>query len=233
MNSQSDYDNMDALSSRYSENVDISSHPGRIEPRRGLLRRSSTNRDMAGATGYYEPSLRKKVIVGVVKFTDSIYTCSTGTYYAGTIDSVKFAVGPKWKWNSDTLVGLLRVSDTFGTVVSTTVPNDLATQKRQIVNWNDYHDFVRFQDMLIHADGSGLPSVLSLKQLDDAADPDTTKYSPRWIDLSPARPGEPRVRVYDANTTTKLSKLLRLVDFWVPPTYWVTVPLCQNRNVHH
>ncbi len=243
MNSQSDFDAMKQTDSRYSENVDVSTHDGVLERRVAIKRVNDTNRAVYGGAACYDMGLNKRVIVGVLAVNDtaSIRSCTTGTIVTGTdissltlgdtvnfwsrvvvdtlaVDSFIGAASQYFKSRVGHDLGILRVSDSFGNLIKTNIPNDVGTRKVQYCSKSAYHDFTKFGDLLIHADGSGLPSVFSMKNYDDSASPDTMMYRSRFIDLSPERPGQPRVRAIDLNTTTKLNGIYEYCYAFVDPS---------------
>ena len=210
MNSQSDFDAMKQTDSRYSENVDVSLHEGVLERRVAVKRVNDTNRAVYGGAACYDMGLNKRVIVGVLAVNDtaSIYSRNDTTYVdinAMGMDSMVFGNARYFKSRTGHDLGILRASDSFGNLIKINIPNDVGTRKVSYCSKSAYHDFTKFGDLLIHADGSGLPSVFSMKNYDDSASPDTMMYGGRFIDLSPERPGQPRVRAVDLNTTTKLN----------------------------
>jgi len=205
MNSQADLDAIKQTDSRYSENVDITTNPGRVINRRGVSPVDTTTTEIGSAMSYFNGTKFWKQIIGIKNSTDSMFVKSTGTYYDGTIDSVEFSDSVYWGFPTDS-IGLIRVSDTFAISVGNSTPNDYGTRKRSVV-YNDerYHDFTKYKDFIIHADGSGLPVVYASQHYNDTVNPDTMKYQPRTVELTIPRPGEPRVRLIGCDCNTTLS----------------------------
>ncbi len=211
MVSVTDFDLMKPTDARWLKNVDLSGTPGAIVPRNGLHKIDTFNQKVYGYGSIYWQELNYKVLAGAINATygtvsDSGFSRCSVTYnltpdpdQASIVDSLYF------KWVSGKEPSLLRVSDTFSGHINQIVPADFGGVKKQLGFSTVYHDFTKYKDLLIHCDGSGLPSVLALKDFDDDPSPDTTIYSPRWIDLHPTRPGQPRVRVLDLGTTTTLT----------------------------
>jgi hypothetical protein len=111
----------------------------------------------------------------------------------------------KFTWANDSM-GILRVSDTFTSQISSSVPNYDQTRMSGYIDLG-YIDYVKYKDFVIISDGMGMPKVFMTEKRDPSANPDTIMYEPHFIDLGLPRPGEPRVRVIDTGATTTLSGL--------------------------
>ncbi len=213
MNSNFDIQEIRPTDAVYLENGELVETPGMYKKRKGLGFRGGNAIRIYGAAGYYEPTRFHKLLTGVTQMpntnsTDSLllYDSSAAHAHAGGSgrhwhfdDTSIFLLSPS---DDSTLLGVLRTSDTFAYSVDVSKPIASSGFPKIFLDYSlveNYQDFVSFNEVIIHTDGSGQPSTYHTQYKPTE---DSSFFSPRSMPMSLEAPGQPRVQLIDYNCAT-------------------------------
>ena len=171
MNSNFDIQEVKNTDATYMENGELIETPGMYKKRKGLGFRGGNAIRIYGAVGYFEPTRFHKLLTGVTQMpntnsTDSLilYDSSAAHAHAGGtgrhwhfFDTSIFLLSPS---DDSTLLGILRVSDTFAYAVDVSKPDSSSGFRKNHLDYalvENYQDFVSFNEVIIHTDGSNQP----------------------------------------------------------------------------
>lgn len=210
MNSNFDIQEIKITDAVYLENGEMVETPGMYKKRKGLGFRGGNAVRIYGATGYYESTRFHKLLAGIVQMPNSNSTDNLLLYDSSVAHGHAGGSGRHWHFkgtsifllspsDDSTLLGILRTSDTFAYLIDVSKPVLSSGFRKNHLDYalvDNYQDFVSFNDVIIHTDGSGQPFTFHTQYKPTE---DSSYYSPRSMPMSLEAPGQPRVQVLDYN----------------------------------
>jgi len=201
MNSRIDVDQVGKNESRYSENVNISEHPGKIVKRNPYISFGDNNAISYGAYGYINPIWDYNIILGV---SDNINSVKARVDLTASPDTLMYYTFP-----TDTAINNISVSADGGSGIQ-----DSALLNSFLGGGN--YDFCDFNDFVIISDGENIPYVFvprddSMTSLSAAGlwDGDIEYYRPRVSSIGMEAPGQLKVNPVHSTEGTERSGLYR------------------------
>ena len=200
MNSRMDVDQVGINESRYTQNGDISEHPGKITKRHGFSFYGDNNAQTFGVYGYKNLKNNYENVIGVVAEIDSVLIMELDSAWY-VFDNDTFSVAMKE----------VSVSDDGGSGVQDSIIASSFLAGSDI-------DFCDFFGNLIISDGYSIPYVYapefgSRTYPEYLHEPDTPYYRPHVVSIGLEAPGQARVGVVQ-NSGDGLTGLYRYAYKW-------------------
>ena len=232
LNTTSDVNEMKLTDARELLNIDITSNPGRLQRRYGLKDDSLSQHTFDWKTGHYDHSTHRKMTWGVRKTIASLI-------YRSHYDDTNFNSGDIQfgnavtctLWNStvypeggDTILGIIYASDTFAITGNTIGNNGSSTVTEPTWAPTPFHTFLPNDGDIIHTSEHEFPAILTMKDVDWEAVPDTNTYKRRIVPMGLTAPGQPRARVLRRSSGGDLNGDYRISMAMLPtqPVRWLT-----------
>ena len=236
MNTVLDVNELNPLQARYLLNTDVVSFPGMIKRRLGLRATeifSGTAQPLYSAFSYYDKGTGKKMFWGALKMDTvnlACYDSSTfddaadTTYFGGTVYFIPVVSGVA----IDTVLSeAIKSPSVFAYDVL--VVQSWATAPINQPYWNStvYHDWLYFDENVVHSSAGDIPVVLTTRDVEWRANPDTTIYNHRSLPIGIPRPGQLSAKVLQYAAEDTLGDILAdgSLEYWAPqiPQYWDTL----------
>lgn len=239
MNTVMDVDAMQPQQARYLLNTDVSSFPGMITRRLAvypwLVTGDGGIQRLLSATTYYDDVFSRKLIWAGRRLDTISLSCYDSATFDDAADTAYFGGAVKFDTGLDTVLCEARRSVHVGYQTLTVFAFGSGLVERPYWNPTVYHDWLYFDDNTIHSSAGDYPQILTTKDVEWRANPDTGIFNPRVVPISIPAPGQLMARVLKYAAEDTLDDILAdgSLEYWSSPDtlqYWDTIA---GGNVHY
>jgi len=241
MNTVLDVNEMSPLQARYLLNTDAVSFPGMIKRRLGLTPTevwTGGEHSIYSAFSYYDNSPQNKMFWAVEEQDTLRMFCYDSAVFDEVGDTLEaFGGSVYFQTDLDTVLARADYSEAEGFGDGFVIIQGWKTYPIEQPYWNPtvYHDWLYFDENTIHSSAGDIPVILTTKDIEWRANPDTVTYTHRSVPIGIPRPGQLSARVLRYAAEDTLGDILAdgSLEYWTAQDtlqYWDTLTTGGTQN---